>query len=824
MRNYLILAIFCATLFSCTPDVLKNDDLIAYAPRKASVVIKVDDLKDYNTAIAENEFISKLNGTKLTEFLNGHLRISEAIKPKGTTLISYVKLGRNEYDISLITKNYSGITTVDSSQTAQITPTIQKIGAGDDEYFTAVVQDIFISSTSKLLIENAQRQAAAALAPDPNFKKAYITASSFADASALVNGKEAAALFRYVFPNSEQRPLQNSFDWSVADLNITNTGITLNGVLLTDATTTQKLHVFNGTTPVNNMFAKVTPLSATHTVALSIDDITEVRKNAIRQTKQTMADFDTAIDSLMTTLDEVALITLKKGEVFTAHTTDAARTTDFLPAAIKASTFRQVQLYTIDVTDASDLGNAFAKAYTNLKLDITPTYFCILEDFYVFAANQESLEAIIANYQNKSTLALYEPYTNANASLSSAATWSSVWQNSVENLSASLSEDDAKKLKDADFTGYPFALLQAVQDDGFMHLNGVLSKNEVQNENGAIAQVASIKLSADIASAPQLVKNHRTKGADIVVQDVDHNLYLISNSGKILWQKPLLNRIIGKIEQVDLYNNGRLQLAFTTPDGFHILDRDGNTVKPFPIKKEKDITVPVSIFDYENKSDYRFVVVQGDQVTMYDKLGNVVKGFTFTKAGNTILHAPKHLRILNKDYITITEAGGQLRILNRVGKDRIEVKQRIDFGDNTIHKVGDLFTTYDANGNSINVNTSGKFSKQETVLSPPFKMAISGKTTASLTENKLAINGKIKKLDYGSYTAPVIFTVAKKDYISITNTESSEVFVFDTSGALLPNFPIYGTSSISLDHLERNKSLGFVTQGDAKTILIYKMN
>ena len=38
---------------------------------------------------------------------------------------------------------------------------------------------------------------------------------------------------------------------------------------------------------------------------------------------------------------------------------------------------------------------------------------------------------------------------------------------------------------------------------------------------------------------PVFVTNHRTKQKEILVQDVEHNLYLISNKGVILWKKKL---------------------------------------------------------------------------------------------------------------------------------------------------------------------------------------------------------------------------------------------------------------------------------------------
>ena len=58
---------------------------------------------------------------------------------------------------------------------------------------------------------------------------------------------------------------------------------------------------------------------------------------------------------------------------------------------------------------------------------------------------------------------------------------------------------------------------------------------------------------------------------------------------KLYWKKQLSGKIIGSIQQVDLYKNNRWQLAFRTADRMMILDRNGKIVKPFNIKLPKSI-------------------------------------------------------------------------------------------------------------------------------------------------------------------------------------------------------------------------------------------
>ena len=69
----------------------------------------------------------------------------------------------------------------------------------------------------------------------------------------------------------------------------------------------------------------------------------------------------------------------------------------------------------------------------------------------------------------------------------------------------------------------------------------------------------------------------------------------------MLWKKQLDGAILGKIEQIDMYKNGRLQLAFATPNRVYVLDRNGKEVAPFPLKFNDKVTQPLSVFNYDIK-------------------------------------------------------------------------------------------------------------------------------------------------------------------------------------------------------------------------------
>ena len=156
-----------------------------------------------------------------------------------------------------------------------------------------------------------------------------------------------------------------------------------------------------------------------------------------------------------------------------------------------------------------------------------------------------------------------------------------------------------------------------------------------------MTNVALISLDHPVQSKPQWLKNHRTKEQDIAVQDEQNTLYLYSNTGTLFWKKQIKGKIIGEIQQVDLYKNGRLQMAFRTAESFYILDRNGKVVSPFNKKiKTTSSGQALAVFDYDQSRNYRFVLAQDKNVLMFDNKGKRVTGFKFNKSASTISAHP----------------------------------------------------------------------------------------------------------------------------------------------------------------------------------------
>jgi len=430
------------------------------------------------------------------------------------------------------------------------------------------------------------------------------------------------------------------------------------------------------------------------------------------------------------------------------------------------------------------------------------------------------LQTIIANYQNSATLSKNQALLNGYSNISDESSLLLVADSDkLENITSKIFNLNSSPINLSD---YKFSTFQFVQDEDFMHVNININKNKSRAVSNTISEEFNITLDADVLTNPQFVTNYRSNQEDIVVQDINNNLYLISNQGKILWKKRLNGNILGKIEQIDIYKNGRLQLVFATPKRVYVIDRNGNDVGPFPLNFNDNITQPLSVFDYDNNKNYRLLVTQGSNLLLYNVSGKIVNGFNYQKS-TEINSQPKHFRINSKDYIVFA-AGNIMKIINRQGQSRIDVKESIDFSDNEIYLYKDLFTTTNRNGDLVQVNSNGSVSKQNLNLDNNHAITTTSKTLVTLSENNLTIKQNTFELDFGNYTKPNIFYINDKIYVTVTDLQAKKIYLFDSLAKIQNNFPVYGNSEIELKNIDKDNNLEFVTIGDSDSIIIYQKN
>ena len=787
MKKFGFLIVLLFSLTACNKDYNKNKKVFQFIPNDVGSVIKVNALNDFNSSIKNHAILSGIYNKELksARTLLNHLNTTQQV------LIGFSDATKNTSDYIVLTENDSTLFVVDSipnhiSETL-VDLKIQKTKIDTTTIYHKIIGTVFAASNNLELIKKVS-------AKTENIELSNLIETT--DQSSV-----ASVVFKTNSPNYSKllfTPIDNPNSFTELDIKYLGDNLQYNGIVTSNDSLPNLLDYFKYTIPQKTRTPQVAPSSTTSLFSITYDDFLTLNKNLTENDSISLDDATTFLNFT----DEIALI----DNAIVLHSLDPSLILESIDSKSNIETFRAIEIYQSENTSFFKSRLQPFIAFDNAK------YFSVYENFVIFSDSLDAIKNILSNVLNGNTLANSEAFISISEHLSDEASLF-IYKNS-EGLA---------KILDQNTKGYTANAVQYIYEDNYAHINGIIQKFKRKAASNTVTEAFSTKIDADIMSTPQTLKNHVTNAYDIVVQDINNTLYLISSSGNVLWKKDLQGKVLGDIEQIDMFKNGRLQLAFATKNRLYVLDRNGNNVSPFPMKFNDAITQPLSVFDYDKRKDYRLLVTQGKNLLMYNTKGKIVTGFDYKSSRSKIGTQPHHFRIGSKDYIVFS-AGEGLKILNRQGAVRVDVKDKISFSDNDIYLYQNKFTTTNTLGQLVQVDTRGKLSTKQLNLTDKQHIATTSKTLVSMTENKLNIKSRTVDLDYGDYTAPRIFYLNDKIYVTTTDLQSKKVYLFDSQAKPIANFPVFGTSAAELQELDKDKGLELIIQSDSKNITVYKIH
>ncbi len=797
--------------FGCDTQDKSKVTLEDFIPEDPSMVLSVSNFDILQKDLEQNEAFISYRENELHKLLSGNHAILKHLKPKTRSLISIHMRDSSGIDFTLVTKQDSTLFTTDSirniiSETLTYEDfSLDRVQIDEQTVFTAIRDSFFLMSSSQQLLQESLT----------NIKT---------DQTELNRSLRLANDSEFLIVRKNERiQLSDSLSEALAtqltiNLTIAPDGIRASGVAVNNDSLPQLIDVFKGQIPQSNSIAAIHPLDVESSLTFTFNNPDSLVANL----KNFRADFtEYSIDAIFETITEICDLQYKDGNAIIMHSIDAALTNEVLIPKLSANTtFRDVEIFDFD--QPAIFIDHFAPLINSTK----PVLAFRLDRFFVFTESMITAEKIITAFKSNNVLLNSTHYKNTSRDLSSASSMLQMhFKDKVSEGIANILFGDANTPTGSNgLKKYQLSALQFSYDRNFAHVNFVsIEATESRQITGGVAQVFSKNLDSDIMGAPQFFSNHRTGGKDIVVQDMSNTLHLLSSNGKVLWSKQLQGPKLGEVQEVDILRNGKKQLAFTTKNKLHLIDRNGNDVAPFPIKFKDEVTQPLSVFDYDNNRKYRFAIVQNKDVLLYDNKGKLVTGFKFKGADSKIVLPAQHIRMSNKDYILVAEEKGILHILSRVGKSRISVGKRFKFSDIPIAEEGSKFVVITSEKTKESISQSGKVSSQKLNVSDSYSFKIKFKTKVTLDDNLLRINGKLVELPFGIYTEPALFRAKRATYITITETQENKVYIYNTSGELISGFPVYGASTAELVAVNRAKTMRLLVSGETNEIILYEV-
>ncbi len=744
--------------------------------------------------------------------------------------------------------------------------TLQKQEDATQNYHYSFVQGLFIISTSHLLLEDAllQMKSEVSMLDNPSFQRLKKIASTKDEANLFLNGKQFPKLLALSCNQqfaSFVRNFTNFAEQGGFDINIDKDKILVNGFLYTNVNDFHYSNILLDQEGTGITMESVIPTQVVGWASLALSDKGKYLDQYKRYLEQTgeiknYRQFLTQVkEDTKTDVEKVAYEHLDQevGVVILGNETvgekdarycvlktkgKSAAEKDFVAfiqkyadkKAIHFSKFHSV--YRIDQEVQFDIYEFpyedFAyELWGSLFFETKTKYATFIDNYLVFGESEKSLKSFIHANVLRKTLQHDNAYQKQKEFwIDDAASFYLYFKpgESQQLLQTFLSEDLAGSISKQTESLRKFSSLgmQIKPSDDMLYCNTYLSYEEEITEKPRT--VWQSRLDATFRMKPALVQNHVTKEKEILVQDEAHTLYLIGNTGRILWKNKLEEPIIGAITQVDAYKNGKLQYVFNTPSKLYLLDRNGNNVERFPVKLKATATAEAAVFDYDQNHNYRILVPCDDKKSyMYDIKGNVVVGWKAEKTEKIVTQKAEHFRVGGKDYLVKVDAN-RMYILNRKGENRATPKETFLVSENNhlwfapaTQKHKDRLVGTDSSGKvyftyfdgKVETKTLDSFSAQHHFLH--VDLDANGEMDYVFVDQKqiVAYNDKGKKIfnyefeEIASKPFAYSFSAHNK---KIGVQAGKKIFLFDKNGKLYKGFPLEGYTPFSIGLVKEGRA------------------
>ncbi len=737
---------------------------------------------------------------------------------------------------------------------------------------------ILIFSFSTLLAENSIRQIKSnnSIAIDYNFKQISKSVGKNVLANLYINYEHFPNAFKHLLSpkiGKKTKKINGFASWTAMDLSLDNTSINLNGFAYAGTNYDKFINIFTKQNPIKSNVAEILPEETSRFTSYGFSDKYEFKRNFIEYLKSHDLEYkwnlknanfnkkykidiqkilfeilDNQITFAESNFSEYVILKVKSTKEAKALLTNITEVyCDSTKLKIEDySTEYKLDKETKFTVYKSPIDNILNYAFENLHAIPEHKYYFLHENNIIFTDSYENLKKIIQTIAFKNNLQNSESFQNLSEQLTSKSNifvYYNIEKSSGQNIKFLNNEmSEWYKINTKKLSKFQEFVIQFSSQSELFYTNMVLNYNpNAQVSNKAIWNT---KLDAKILTKPFLLTNHYTFKKEIFVQDILNNIYLIDNNGKILFKKEFSEKIIGKIHQVEYYDNSKYQLLFNTANYIYIIDRNGNNIDGFPIKLESPATNSVAFFDYENNNDYRFFVAcENKKVYLYQKDGTISDGWQKTNTETVVSKPIQHFNYQKKDYIIFSDKLN-IYILDRKGNTRIEIAQQYNISQNSNFYFQEAtqnkkayFVTTNTKGEIVKIKLDGTITLDNTDISPEYHhftyadINNDGKKDYIFTEkNHLTVlNNDLSSLynyDFSNQItkAPIIFRFSIDDVkIGIVPSKENKIYLINNDGKLHKGFPLKGSTEFSVGVLNSQNNFNLIVGFIDKSIYNYQI-
>ena len=429
--------------------------------------------------------------------------------------------------------------------------------------------------------------------------------------------------------------ISNMANWSAFGVNTTNNSIQLKGVSITDEVQFQFFDCFNNMTAQEQTFKKLLPINTSYFLGINysnerifsqnlkefytvnkIDTRNNIR-DSINKVKENLNLYTQIIENFGNEIAQVNIsnpqLSFDSCEVLVIKLKNKSNLINQLKAitiidSVKVDSFilKTPDLYKIN------LQNYFDYTWGNIFLGIQANYALVYNDYLLLCNNSITLNNFYNQQVNEFLLSKNIDYINhelelkGNSNMELFINNNNLAQQGEQLINSELLESYQLNIGYVKKTRFISMQMSATNNKNYL-TNVQISFNI--NANNSTELLWELNLDTTLNMKPQIVFNSSTNQNAIMVQDIKHQVYLINNESKILFKIPVFGKIIGNINQVDAFNNGKTQYLFNTNSQIYLLDETGKNLQGYPIWIPTGTEFPIQVSDYLNDKSYQIFAI-----------------------------------------------------------------------------------------------------------------------------------------------------------------------------------------------------------------------
>ncbi|MEJ6794669.1 MAG: hypothetical protein QNK68_06630 [Flavobacteriales bacterium] len=702
----------------------------------------------------------------------------------------------------------------------------------------AFQEGIVFLSTSPLLVEQSIRQLKneLSLANNQSFNRVRSTESSFADMHVYVNYKQLANLIdeNTSLTSKNKTQISRWANWAELDLKVKENKLLFNGFTLAEDSSSNYLTTLRNQEPISINLSQIAPSNTNKIVAIGLSDYGTYYKNYKeflakqnnlyehnKWAQDVNIKYQINIENTLNAIikNEIAIVSTyasEKNEDFVLINADkdALDILKYIGETIdkeqKIENHREYELININLPHlfSSHFGTLF-----NIKNN---TYFTWIDGYLVFAKSPTSLKTFINNFMSGDILERNASYKLFAQNLFGKSNFLYYTNPSRGNWKDRINSNWKPFISSENWSNISAFAYQLSANNELFNNNVVLNfENKIKKESQLNW---SVNLNNSILLKPQITKNHNTNKKEVFTQDTDNSIYLISTSGKILWQKFIGGKILGDVNQIDFYKNKKLQIIFNTADSLYLIDRNGNKVENYPIPLKYKAINGHTLVDYDKTKKYRILIAnEQNSISNYDKQGNIVSGWKFDEMESSISNDITYLDYKGKDFIYVVDDSGNAKIVARNGKERYNFGKIPNADVFYVDKIFGYIYSSDEAGNIWASDLEGNQSKLHTsaesdhyflakqmnedniiefiISSKNYVECYQGESLVFRTKTNNEIRPSYFQIDNNYYLG-----ISDGDYVSLINNKGKTAF----------GTPVYGQGEFNCADLENDGQINLI--------------